>query len=817
MYKKIFLLILLLKGVFFSATSSEVANCKTSKNSNIIGEAKYLANNSRSDTVDILNYSINLSITNFTSKIISGFCTVKFRSKINGLQHVDFDLLKLTIDSVKQHDTLLTTTYNDTLLRLYLNGSMAVSDTDSVSVYYHGVPQTDATGWGGFYFTPTYAYNLGVGFGADPHVYGRVWFPCFDNFIERSTYDFTITTAAGKKAACNGVLTAHSVNANLTENWTWKLDQTIPTYLACVAIAAYKTVHQNFSGINGIIPVELQGVALDTTGIKNSFVNLQAAFNTYEQRYGAYRWDKIGYSFVPFTGGAMEHATNITYPRSFATGSLSFETIMAHELSHHWWGDLITCRTQEDMWLNEGMASFSENLFTENVYGSDQYIRDVKSNLTEIVHFTHHKEGGYQAVSGVPHSLTYSDHVYLKGKAVAHCLRGYMGDSLFFAGLQYFLNSKKFTDVSSYDFRDALETSSGLNLHAFFDNWVFSPGFSHFSVDSVRSTSLGIGYSNAISIKQKLTGAPNYFTDVPIDITLVDSSWQSETVRVMLSGKDSTFLIPTTFYPRYTALNYKQKTIDAISSEAHVLKSTGITNFSNAFMTVTVNTISDSALLRIEHNWTKPDSLKDVSKHYQLSPNRYWKVDGIIPSGLVASGKITYDGRKISFAGNSYLDHDLIVGKEDSLVLLYRANAGGDWNVYTSYTKAMGNVNDKTGTITIDSIKAGEYVLAMKNSPLSTAPVLKNENIEYKIYPNPAGNKLTIELLKNTNNNSDIDIYDSSLKLYENYRVQGEQNNLTVSSEGWPDGIYFVIITHHVTQQTIMQKIIINHRDAAND
>ncbi|HRH64470.1 MAG TPA: M1 family metallopeptidase, partial [Bacteroidia bacterium] len=467
MYKKIFLLILLLKSVFFSVTGTQVANCKSTKSGNLTSEANVLANNSRSDTVDILNYSINLSITNFTSKVISGFCTIKFISKINGLQYLDLDLLKLTVDSVKQHDTLLTSTYNDTLLRLFLTGSLALADTDSVSVYYHGVPQTDATGWGGFYFTPTYAYNLGVGFGADPHVYGRVWFPCFDNFIERSTYDFTITTASGKKAACNGVLTAHTINANLTENWTWKLDQTIPTYLACVAIAAYKTVHQNFTGINGNVPVELQGVALDTTGIKNSFVNLQAAFNTFEQRYGAYQWDKIGYSFVPFTGGAMEHATNITYPRSFATGSLSFESIMAHELSHHWWGDLITCRTQEDMWLNEGMASYSENLFTENVYGSDQYTRDVKSNLTEILHFTHHKEGGYQPISGIPHSLTYSDHVYLKGKAVAHCLRGYMGDTLFFAGLHYFLTAKKFSDVSSYDFRDALETSSGLNLHAF--------------------------------------------------------------------------------------------------------------------------------------------------------------------------------------------------------------------------------------------------------------------------------------------------------------------------------------------------------------
>lgn len=817
LYSLNFLKHLLLIVIFVVAISSiSLANNKNAQNKTPKFSAnvfKIKANNSRSDTIDILNYSIDLNITNFTSKVISGSCTVRFAAKVNGVNQLDLDLLKLSVDSVKQHDSLVAISYNDTLLKTNLLHVLSVSDTDSVTVYYHGVPQQDATGWGGFYFSTTYAYNLGVGFGADPHAYGRIWFPCFDNFVERSTYTFTITTAAGKKAACNGVLLQHQVNLNTTETWTWRLDESIPSYLACVAIAAYKTVHQNFNGVNGMVPVELQGVAADTTNIKNSFTHLENAFHIYEQRYGPYRWGKIGYSFVPFTGGAMEHATNIAYPRTFANGSLAYESFMVHEFSHHWWGDLITCKTQEDMWINEGMASFSEELFVENWYGKSFYIANIKSNLNEILHFTHQKEGGYRAISGIPHDLTYGDHVYLKGKAVAHTLRGYMGDSLFFLSIKALMNNRKFSAVTSYDMRDELENASGLNLHAFFDNWVFSPGFPHFSVDSFAVTGSGIPYQTSVSIRQKLTGAPNYFTQVPLELTFFDSLWNSYTTQVTMSGKAAAFTVQVPFQAKFAAVNYNQKLCDAVSSETQIIKTTGLHNFANARMSLTVQSIPDSAFVRIEHNWTAPDSLKDASKHFQLSPNRYWKVDGIFSNGFVASAKLIYDGRTIGFTGNSYLDNALITGKEDSLVLLYRANAGEDWLEYSSYTKTIGNPNDRTGSITIDSLKKGEYTLALKNGPLAIEQTKKTSPTDFRIYPNPAGNKLTIELLQDKNNYSDIDIYDSSLKLFESYKVQNGQNNLVVSSIDWPNGIYFVIITHHISQQTILQKVVIQHQN----
>jgi aminopeptidase N len=221
-------------------------------------------------------------------------------------------------------------TYNDTLLTVSLGLLLTVADTSEVTVYYHGIPKQDASGWGGFYFQGNYAYNLGVGFDANPHNYGRVWFPCFDNFVERSTFEFNMITAGGKKAHCNGALISENVISGDTIVRKWVMNDEIPSYLVCVAIADYATVYQSHNGLLGTIPIELVARPSDTTNLKNSFLHLPDAIDIYETGYGPYRWNKIGFSLVPFNSGAMEHATNIAYPLSAANGTLSNETLMAH-------------------------------------------------------------------------------------------------------------------------------------------------------------------------------------------------------------------------------------------------------------------------------------------------------------------------------------------------------------------------------------------------------------------------------------------------------------------------------------------------------
>ena len=185
-------------SVLGSRLTAQNYGCQAGKNSQQLPPLYYCAENLRSDTFDILKYTINLEIGNSITKLIKGNTAVRFAPKLNNRTFIRLDLLKLTIDSVKESLTTLTYTYNDTILKINFTAAKNTIDTSTITVYYKGIPQGDPAGWGGFYFDNhggnQYAYNLGVGFGAKPHNYGRVWFPCFDNFVERSKYEFNITS-----------------------------------------------------------------------------------------------------------------------------------------------------------------------------------------------------------------------------------------------------------------------------------------------------------------------------------------------------------------------------------------------------------------------------------------------------------------------------------------------------------------------------------------------------------------------------------------------------------------------------------------------
>jgi aminopeptidase N len=751
--------------------------------------------NQRSDTIDILHYHVNLNITSVTSSPISGYTDVRMVPKQNGVTTLNLDLLRLTVDSIILNNSQLTYNYNDTLLKVNLGNAYNIGDTITVRVAYHGIPQIDPSGFGGFSFSSGYAYNLGVGFSADPHVYGRVWHPCFDNFVERATYSFAITTSNNHKAVCNGLLTSSLLNPNNTITWNWLLEQDIPTYLACVAVAAYTTVHQNFSGINGSVPVELVAVPTDTTNMKNSFVKLEDAFDAFEERFGTYRWSKVGYVLVPFNGGAMEHATNIAYPKAAVTsGTTLYEAeLMSHELSHHWFGDLVTCKTAEDMWLNEGWASFSAFIFTESVYGNEAYKSDLRANQAKILQFAHVKEGGYRAVSGIPHQWTYGDHVYLKGASVAHTIRGYMGDSLFFNAAKYYLNKNAFKDVTSYTMRDDFETSSGLNLFDCFNDWVFNPGFAHFSVDSFKVDNTGGNHLVTVFVRQKLTGAPNLFNNVPLEVTFMNDAFLSYTNKIIMNGQTASFTMNVPFEPTYAGLNLEGKIADAVVSQYKIIKTTGSNNLTDLKFNLNVTGISDSTFIRVEHNFAAPDAPAPWSG-YTISPNRYYKIDGIFSAGFKGTAIIPYDGRSTTASGNQYLDNLLFnsVLNEDSLVLLYRKSTAHSWSVYPYYTKLASNLNDKFGTVRLDSIQKGEYAFGMKSGITGVEKKIALSQI--KLIPNPTKDIVNIDLtaFPKSGNIVECSIFNAEGKWIRNHKIAAEVNQYEINLSGLANGIYYL-------------------------
>lgn len=740
----------------------------------------------RSDTMDIVHTNIYLDMTAISSSQISGFADLSLVSKLADLNSITFDFEGLTVDSVVGLN-VSSFNHQDSILRINFASGLNQGQPITIQVYYHGSPMKDASGWGGFYFSGNFSWNLGVGFADDPHSYGRVWFPCFDNFIERSTFSFHIKVNNDRRASCNGTLVSTVSNGDGTQTFNWVLEQSIPSYLACVAVGPYVVVESEVNAANGPLPIVVHGRSADSLNIISSFTHLDDAILKFEEAFGPYRFDKVGYSLVPFNSGAMEHATNITYPIAAVNGGLSQESLMAHELGHMWWGDNVTCQTDGDMWINEGWASFSEYLFQEAVYGRRAYEKALSEDLRYMLQFGHHYEEGYRSVSGQPHEYVYGDHVYKKGALVAHNLRGYLGDELFFDAANQFMEDFKYSAVSSDTLEKYFSIYSGKDLTNFFRDWVFDPGYNVVVLDSFEAVPSGDDFNVKLYIQQKLKGTDRYHDGVPVTYTIYNNAWESVSGIGTMSGRFGELDVVSSIEPAYIILYEHLEQAQARTVDREVVSEIGNINLDNMFWDVVVDQVTDSALVYFEHFWSAPDDIKAFdTKAFRLSNYHYWRVSGLGLEKVKMKGQFFYDGRLGGSSG--YMDMDLVSTQEDSLVLLYRMNSKDDWVEYSAYTKnILGTSDNGFGLIVLDSIVAGEYTLANIDHKALYTPNIGIDNL-IRVFPNPANDELTLEVIDDlTSFPVTIFIYDLLGKAVEQVLMDSNKKiiNTTLYKPGW--------------------------------
>ena len=685
---------------------------------------------------DVHQYHIAIDTISFPTKMIGGYCELRLSPAASSPSSLTLQLLRMSIDSVKGPGSQpLAFQYNDTILSIQLTAPASPADTLQLTVYYHGMPVTDPSGWGGFYFSGNHAFNLGVGFESDPHNMGRAWFPCVDNFTDRATYRFSTTVPSGYKAFCNGLLVSDSILPDGRHRWVWEMDDPIPTYLASVAIAPYHTWERTCQNL----PVQIACLPQDTAKVTSTFVHLDSVLYHFISAYGPYRFDKVGYCLVPFNSGAMEHATSIHIGRAFIDGSLNYETLWAHELAHMWWGDWVTCETAGDMWLNEGFASFNEAYMTEKLYGREAYRDWLRSNHRRVLQFAHRNDNAYLPLINIPHAHTYGQTVYNKGADVAHTLRSYMGDSLFFTGCRAYMDSLGNGSANSYDLRDRLSAATGLDMTRFFDDWVFTPGFPHFSVDSVTAISAS-AHIYQIHTRQKSKGN-NHIYEMPVQITASDGI-RDTTFVVMMDSLTNTHTVQLGFLPGWFAVDRNEMISDAISDREKLILQTGQLPFEETNVTLNVLTPGmDTGIVRIEHHFVTPDPFASQNPGIMISDYHYWSVDGIFRPGFAARANFAYNGTASSTAG--FLDNTLITGTEDSLVLLYRKSCAEDWTAAPGQTLMTGAKFDKIGQISVDSLRKGEYALGYKVQSTALNGVDKNEVNPLKVWPNPSDEAVT--------------------------------------------------------------------------
>ncbi len=732
-------------------------------------------------TFDVQHYDINLSVPDSYHKYIEANTLIKIKILQDNISEIELMLLDLAVDSIIINSELQSFTHNDTIINIQLGNTYQTDDVLTLSIYYHGDAHTDSDGWGGYFSKNGYVFNLGVSMSSDPHNYGRVWYPCVDNFTDKATYQFNITCQEARTAICGGTLIDEINNGNGTKTFSWLLNKQTPTYLTSVAIGNYKVYKDTFDGILGKIPVAIYARDSEIDKVPASFLHLRDIFNIYESKFGAYRWSRVGYVGVDFNSGAMEHAENIAYPNNSIDGTTNGETLYGHELAHSWFGNLTTCNSAEDMWLNEGWASYCEAIFTENLYGTEAFKTYNRNRHYKNLQRLHFDEGAYWPIYGIPTDLTYSNHVYNKGADVVHSLREFLGDDLFFSTMTNFLTDYQFQSFSSYDLKDYITTNTPYNLDDFFDSWVFNGGWMHFSVDSFDVTPNASQFDVKVFMRQKLKGKSTYGNNNRIPIQFLSSNFERLDTIITISGEtdSQTFTIP--FQPYTVICDLEEQLSDATTDQYTIIKNTGLQDYKKELFKTNITEITDSVLFRIEHNWVAPDDFKIKIENLEIHPERYWKVDGIFNNNFKANGQFYY-----SRSPSAYLDKDFVTTNVDSIVILYRSNINKDWEIIP-HTK---NGSAYSGYMIIEQIQRGEYAFGIWDHHVNISNKIKPVNI--KIYPNPITKGETIQVTMNNqySSNNFIDIFDATGKNIKQIKIQSQ--TFQISTENWEKGIYFI-------------------------
>ncbi|HKS39508.1 MAG TPA: M1 family aminopeptidase [Blastocatellia bacterium] len=372
-----------------------------------------------------------------------------------------------------------------------------------------------------------------------------LWWPCIDDASDKATAEVEVTVPSGFQAASNGSLVKTESNADQTTTFFWREDFPLSTYLVSISATNYAKFEDTYTALDGTrMPLTYYVYPEHLERAQQKFAVTRRAMEIFAPLFGEYPFLTEKYGMVEFPwGGGMEHQT-LTSIGENATGSISGnESLIAHELAHQWWGDLVTLKTWNDIWLNEGFASYGEVLFFErfsNVKPGDL----MKSSYDDGKMFG--SLGGTVTAENLNNPFDDNGAVYDKGAWVLHMLRHLLGDQAFFDALKDYRQRFAYGNASTSDFQQVCEDHYGAKLDWFFTQWVYATGRPSYKVSTDTDASdTGTGFTLKVTIKQKQTqdipGRSQSVYIMPLDITIRYGSGQKEKRVVMNDARKQTF------------------------------------------------------------------------------------------------------------------------------------------------------------------------------------------------------------------------------------------------------------------------------------
>lgn len=416
----------------------------------------------QAQSLDVTGYNFSIRIPD-SGNVISAVAGITYRG--SGTDGLRFNLLGLAVDSVRVAQRPVPFAYDGQIITV----ASPASD-GSAEVFYHGAPRDGL-------IIQSNARGRRSAFGDNWPERARAWLPTVDAPADKATVRFSVTAPRGWRVVANGTEQACQPAC------VWSESRPIPTYTMVIGAAAF-TVSRHRPIIHGsdTIPITVWAYPEDSAFADSGpFRQATEIVETMERLVGPFPYEKLAHVESSTRYGGMENSSAIFYAEKPYVERRMREGVVRHETSHQWFGDAVTERAWAHLWLSEGFASYFDLVIGAALHGDSVLTAGLARDARDYFGSKVVDRPLVDTAEHDPNNLL-NENSYQKGAWVLHMLRGSVGDSAFFRGIREYYRVYRDSTAVSSDFQHVMERAAGRSLDAFFQQWLWQPGYPRLDV-----------------------------------------------------------------------------------------------------------------------------------------------------------------------------------------------------------------------------------------------------------------------------------------------------------------------------------------------
>ncbi len=509
---------------------------------------------------DVHFYRMQL-LVDVSTEIIYGAVEQVSAATQDGVTFCEIDLYSnMVIDSVLADGSAATFTRNGNVYTVNLPTTVNTGEQFTVETFYHGHPVEG--GFQAFAFETVEGQTL-VSTLSEPYL-ARTWWPCKDYPDDKAdSADVVVTYPSDMFCTSNGTMVSDIDNGDGTRTTSWQERYPITTYLISLTMSDFAHLRDWMKyGVNDSMPVDYWVFPADSANAAAGYAPTVPMLDTLSRIFGLYPFINEKYGMSAFNwGGAMEHQTNTSIVYGYYA-----QSIIVHEMGHQWWGDMITCRVWHHIWMNEGFASYVEALWFESLGG----FNDLRTYMNGM----RYTSGGTIYCTDTTNVWSiFSSRVYDKGAWVLHMLRHVVGDETFFTIFRTYYDDPryKWKDVSTEDFRDLCEEVSGMDLHPFFQDWIYGQYYPKYTYSYLSEPRGANSFRVYVHVRQTQTTSPTVFRMPVMDISVYAGSYFDFQVAMEDREEDFVFDVASVTAPTAVAVDRNDWILEKDTVEAYAV------------------------------------------------------------------------------------------------------------------------------------------------------------------------------------------------------------------------------------------------------